>query len=948
MIRRVLAALLLAAASPAFAQSVSGPAPVAPEHEWPFAKSDLPPDPGYRFGRLDNGMRYIIRPNATPAGQGMVQFWVDDGSVAETDEERGYAHFVEHMSFNGSAKVPEGEMIRLLEREGLAFGPDTNASTSFETTLYKLDLPRNTPALLDTALMLMRQTAGELTFDPRAVEREKNVILAERRVRDTYQLREYLDATQFAYPGARFTDRLPIGTVESLQGATAEGLRAFYRRIYRPKNTALIVVGDYDPNLVEAEIREHFADWQPAPLVPNMDPGPVPVDLAGLTDIYLDPALSERVTVSRNGPWLDQTDTLEFRQKNVRRQIGYAIVNRRLQRLALSENPPFRGAGLGTGEVFEAGRTTNLIIDAADGEWRQGLAAAQAEYRRAIEFGFTQAEVDEQIANLRVSLENNAAGAETRHNASFITGAITLLENEQVPTTPASALQRFEDHLPQITPASLLEALLEELVPLDNPLIRFEGRRDPEGGAEALRATWNEGLQAPLTPLDAAALAAWDYTDFGPPGTVVSDMVEPILGVRKLTFSNGLKVSMKRTELQRDRVSVRLNLDGGQLLNTREDPLATAMDDALAVGGLGRHSTDELQSILAGRSVSFNFAGGPETFVLGGSTTPRDLELQLQVMAAALTDPGYRPQGEDQYRRSIRNFFARLTATPENALSNALGGIISDGDPRFTTRPMEDYLALSFDELRRDISDRLEHGALELALVGDFDEEQAIALIARTLGALPSRESEFRDYTDNRTRTFTADRSPRVVHHDGPADQAIVRFTWPTDDDRDFDEELKLELLERVMRLELTDKLREELGQTYTPAVNASQSEVYVDYGTFTIAAPIDAAHVDEAREAMLEAVRSLIARPVSDDVLLRARQPMLEAYDSSLKSNAGWMNLVERAHRKPDRIERFTSGKARLAALTAADIQAVAAKYLGPDHRLEILVLPRADGPVQ
>lgn len=939
MIRRILAAALLASvALPAFAET----APVAPEHEWPFAKSDLPPDPAYRFGRLDNGMRYVIRPNATPKGQGMVQFWVDAGAIAETEEELGYAHFIEHMAFNGSAKVPEGEMIRLLEREGLAFGADTNASTDFDATLYKLDLPRNDPALLDTALMLMRETASELSFNPEAVEREKGVVLSEKRVRDTYALRNVVDSLSFLYPGARFPRRLPIGEAATLQGATADKLRALYRRLYRPENTAVIVVGDFDPDVVESEIREHFASWKPEPVVPRIDAGPIPFDFAGETDIHLDPALAERITVSRHAPALDQTDTLAFREKNVRRQLGYAIINRRLQRLARSDDPAFRGAGLGTSEVFDIGRTTNLIVDTGDGEWRRGLAAAQAEYRRALEQGFTEAEVAEQVANLRTALENNAAGADTRNNASFVVGALTLLQDGQVPTTPASALQRFLDHLPEITPQSVLEALKEELVPLDNPLIRFEGRTAPEGGAEALRAAWNEGTAVEIATSDAAALTEWAYTDFGPAGTVVSDTVEPLLGIRKVVFANGLMLSMKKTEVQRDRISVELNVDGGQLLNTREAPLATALDNALPMGGLGKHPVDELQSILAGRSVSFGFGSDAETFVLGAQTTPRDLEIQLQLFAAAITDPGYRPQGETQFRRGIENYFASLTATPESALGNALGGIISDNDPRYTLQPKDAYLAQTFDKLRAAISDRLRNGAMELALVGDFDEQEAIDLAARTLGALPKREAAFRPYAENRQRGFTTDRSPRVLRHDGAPDQAIVRFDWPTRDDSDFTEELKLELLERIMRIELTDKLREELGQTYSPSVNATESDVSPGYGYFTLAAPVDAAQVDAAREAMLETVRKLAAAPVSDDELLRARQPMIEAYDNALKTNQGWMTLVERAQRRPDRVGRFVEGKQRLSALTAKDLQEVAARYLKPDERLEIVVLPR------
>ncbi|HYD25155.1 MAG TPA: insulinase family protein [Croceibacterium sp.] len=941
MIRRPLLALAvsLLVAAPALAQ----PAPVAPEHEWPFAESDLPVDPAYRFGRLDNGMRYVVRPNATPKGTGMVQFWVDAGSVAETEDELGYAHFIEHMAFNGSTRVPEGEMIRLLEREGLAFGPDTNASTNFDVTSYMLNLPRNDPALLDTALMLMREVASELAFNPEAIEREKGVVLSERRVRDTYELRNVIDGLQFQYPGARFPERLPIGTVETLQGATADKLRALYQRLYRPENTAVIVVGDFDPDAVEAAIAKHFSSWQAAPIVPAVDPGPVPFAHAGQTDIYLDPALPEQITISRHGPALDDTDTQAFRERNVRRQLGYGIVNRRLQRLARLEDPPFRGAGLGTAEVFDAGRTTNLVIDTGNGQWRRALAAAQAEYRRAIELGFTEAEVAEQVANLRTALENNAAGAETRSNGSFVTGAITLLEDGQVPTTPESGLQRFLAHLPGITPASVLEALLEELVPLDDPLIRFESRTAPEGGAEALRAAWNEGMAAPLAVEDSAALAEWGYTDFGPPGTVVADTVEPLLGIRTLTFANGLRLNLKRTELQRDRISVQLAIDGGQMLNTRDDPLATAMVSVLPVGGLGRHTADELQTMLAGRSVGFGIAAGDEAFTMATSTTPRDLELQLQLLAAAITDPGYRPQGETQYRRNIENFFASRDATPENALANALGAIVSDGDPRFTLQPKEAYLGLSFAELRRDIAERLAHGALELALVGDFDEARAIELVAGTLGALPPREPGFAEYADNRRRGFTADRGRRVVRHDGAPDQAIVRLTWPTRDDSDFGEVLRLELLERVVRLALIDKLREELGQTYSPGVNASQSDVYPGYGTFTVAASVDAGQVDAAREAMLETVRKLIAEPVDDDMLLRARRPLLESYDNALKSNAGWMNLADRAQSEPERIARFAAARDTLSALTAEDVRAIAARYLDPAAALAIDVLPRA-----
>lgn len=227
-------------------------------------------------------------------------------------------------------------------------------------------------------------------------------------------------------------------------------------------------------------------------------------------------------------------------------------------------------------------------------------------------------------------------------------------------------------------------------------------------------------------------------------------------------------------------------------------------------------------------------------------------------------------------------------------------------------------------------------------MVGDFDPDEAIALVAKTLGALPPREPQFDAYEANRTRPFTADRSVRVVRHSGPADQAIVRMSWPTEDDSNFDDTLRLELLQRVVDVELTDDLREKLGQTYSPGVNAEESRTWHGYGTFNIAAPVATSQVEAARQAMLATIERLATQPVDPDTLLRARRPLLEAYDNALKTNAGWLGLTAQAQREPDRLKRFVAAKEKLAAITPEELQAVAARYLKVGERLEIDVLPK------
>ena len=911
---------------------------------WAFEESDIPVDPGYRFGVLDNGMRYIIRSNDTPEGQGLVRMVVETGSIDETESEQGFAHFLEHMVFNGSTNVPEGEMVKLLERKGLAFGADTNASTGIDVTQYKLDLPNNSEDILDTALMLMRETVSELTISQEAVDREKGVVLAERRDRNSFAFKNTIDSLAFSYPDARFPKRLPIGQAETIEAATSEGLRAYWEREYVPAATTLIVVGDFDVDMVEAKIRDGFADWDRSGETDLTSAGPIDPAYAGATDIYLDPALPEVVTFERNDVYVDRPDTIAERKANTLRGIAYGIIGRRMTRLAREEDPPFRGARFGTGDVLDAGRATSLTVQTIDGQWQRGVDAAIDEYNRALAFGFTEAEVAEQIANRRTGLENAAANEGTRSNASLTGAAIALVTSDSVPSLPSDGLERFNAFADEITPEAVLAALRDDVIPLDNPNIRFIGKTAPEGGEQALRAAWNTAIARAPEPLEEAEVLAWPYTDFGTPGTVVSDEVGEALGIRRIRFDNGVMLNLKRTELADNQILVQYNLDGGSLLDTKDDPLATAIATLLPLGGLGELSDDELQTALAGRTVSTSFNTNTDTFYGYVRTTPRDLDLQLQVMTAQLTDPGYRAEAVTRYRQSLDDYFARLYATPGAAYGAKIGEILSDGDPRFTMQPEDAYRALDFDDLRNAIGDRLANGAIEIGVVGDIDEQAVIEAVAATFGALPDREPEFREYEDNRSRSFTATRGEVRIEHTGEPDQAQVRFVWPTVDDSDFDRDVQLSLLARVVDIALKDNLREELGQAYSPYAGSSTSRIYRDYGTFLAGAGVDYALLDEARDAVIETITMLREAPIDDDLIQRARQPVLEGYDNALKTNGGWMGLVEDAQRRTEGLRRYLAGKDAVMAVTGEQLQALAREYLDPDAAVQVLVVPKAE----
>jgi zinc protease len=937
----LLLAVPLAAQTPPETQQVHAAEPV-----WAFEESDLAVEDGYVFGVLDNGMRYIIRANATPEGTALVRMEINTGRLDEGDSERGAAHYVEHMIFNGSTNVPEGEMVKLLERLGLRFGADTNAETGMDHTQYKLDLPNTSPELLDTALFLMRETASEVAFDPAAVDRERGILLAEQRDRTNDSFLNSFDLLTFAAPESRLVARYPGAGREDLEVLDAATLRSFWERNYVPAKTTLVVIGDFDPQEVEAKIKARFADWAPRLSVPQPSAGPVDPARAGETDIFLDPALSEQLSITRNAPWVEKSDTAAEREAELMRAVGYGILERRFRRAAQSDNPPFRGASFGTGEVLEAWRETSLGIAAIEGRWAEGIAAAVTIYRQLLEYGVSESEIAEQLAGSRTTLENALAGQETRSHGAFAGRAISLVRNGTVPTSPATNLALFEAVAAKATPEAVMAAIRADMIPLDNPLIRFSGRTAPDGGADALRSAWAAANAAPLAPPVQAVAAEWGYTDFGAAGTVVSDTPSAALDIRQIVFANGVMLNLKRTDLAKDRISVSMGIDGGSFLDSRDDPLRTDLTGLFAAGGLGKHSLDELQTVMAGRSVGFSLGDATDRFAMGATTTPRDLELQLQLITAYLTDPGYRPDPVTRFRNGLDDYYASLTATPGAALGAVAGEILSDGDPRFVTPDPAAYRALDFSGLREAITDRLQNGALEIALVGDFGEAQAIALVARTLGALPPREPAFKAYPESRQRSFTATRGERIIYHDGEANQALLQFVWPTRDNSDPQATVELNLLRAVLALEITEALREELGKAYSPDVSNSQSRNYDGYGTFAITATVETGEVEATRAVIAGVMERLRTAPAAADTLERARQPILQDFDNALKTNGSWMAYAARAQSEPEQIERFLAARERYEALTPERLREVADQYLTGDGAVQFIVLPRPAAP--
>lgn len=930
--------LLAVGTAPVLARQAAAPAPAAatvnPQSAaakaWNFAASDISVDPNIVFGVLPNGMKYALLKNSTPKDSVLVRLRFDVGSFAEADDQRGLAHFLEHMVFNGSTHVPEGEMVKLLERKGLAFGADTNAVTGFDQTVYQLDLPNASDDLIDTGLMLMRETASEVTIDPAAVDRERGIILSERRARDSYQLRSLIDQLDFQMRGMKVASRIPVGTEEVIKTAPASRIRDLYDRYYRPERATLVMVGDFDPAAIEAKIKARFSDWKGrGPAGADPDIGAIDFARPEAADDFIDPAIQDSVTISAFKPWVDEVDSKAKRARKLAEDVGESILSRRLAKIALDEHSPILAGYFSDNDGWKHFDQVSIAAVAKEGAWKDALALVEQEWRRADQYGFTQAEVDEQLANRRTALKNAVAGVATRRSDTMADVLVKAADGSFVVVRPETTQAMFDAVAPTLTADAVTAAFRKRMAGLSPPLARVTAKAPIDGGTGAILAALDASQQVAVTAPAAATSAKFAYDDFGTPGTVVSDTRIDDLGIRRIRFANNVMLNIKKTDFQKDRVYLSLRVDGGNLLATRDDPTKVALAGSLMLGGLEAHSLDELRTILAGRTVNPGFGASVDAFGGSALTSSEDFTLQAELMAAFLTHPGYRADGLALIRRYLPQQYAANDATPAAVIGRDAGGILADDDPRAQTPPLDRLMALDWSQLKPVIADSLAHGAIEVGVVGDIDEQAAIDAIAKTFGALPARRAAFDPHDAARVRHYATDRSDRTLIHKGPAEQAEIRVYWPARDDSDLTEAMRLNLLSRVMQLMLTEELREKLGESYSPGAGVSLSDEYPGYGHLFAASNVDYKDLATTRAAIFAIAKELRDAPVDADLLDRARRPLLESMTKARRENSYWLPYVAEATSHADRLDRSRNSLAIVEAATPAELQALAQRYL-------------------
>lgn len=915
--------------------------------QWPQDSSDLKADPKVEFGTLENGLRYVILPHDEPPGRASIRLYMDVGSLMEEDDQQGMAHYLEHMAFNGSRHFKGGEMVEYFQRLGMGFGADTNAHTSFKETVYMLELPKVEPKYIAEGLQLFRDDLDGMLLGETEIDKERGIILSEKLSRDSIDYRTMMEGYKFALPESILPHRMPIGTEETIKTMKRPRFVDFYDKWYTPKRATIVAVGDFkDTAALKAEIEKQFSDAKPKnddAKDPNL--GKVPSGYGIIAKLHTEmeaQALTISVEVPR--PAENKPDSVATRREKMIRDLADMMINQRFSKLAKAEDAPFIGAESYSYEYLQFISTNGVQAQCDPKNWQPTLALLETELRRAIEHGFTDAEFEEAKATILKSAKLRADQADSRKSRDLASGIVSVLASQKVFTHPTADLERVSAALDGLAKEDSHAALVKDWAG-DDTQIFLGGNLKLEGNAEEqIITTFKESRAKPVTPPAQEETAAFAYTDFGPAGKVAKRSEAKDLEITQAVFENNVRFNHKRTEFEKGTIRVLVSFGGGKLTVPANKPgLLPFAQSTFQLGGLEKHGVDDIRRIFASRTVGSDFSVGDEAFLLSGRTTPADLDAQLQLLTAHLTAPGYRDEAARQFEKNLDPLYTQLQHTAEGIMNDKVSAFMHSGDHRWGFPKMEELKQRTLAEVKQWLTPELQSAYLEVTVLGDVDAETALSAVAKTLGALPARADKKPAYEKERAVAFPAPEDSTRFEFETEIPKAIATIYWPTADMSDIQRTRRLTVLGSVLDDRLRIKVREELGDTYSPACYHVGSDTFTGYGYMTTMIECKPELADSLTKLVVEIGDTLSTGEITDDEFDRAIKPMLSQLEQMRRDNRYWSTSVLRCSQEhPERLDWARSFISDFADIKKEEISALAKQYLGAKRAVTAGVIPK------
>lgn len=909
----------------------------------------LPVDPAIRRGTLDNGMGYWVRSHATPPGK--VSFWlqVATGSLNEKDGQEGMAHFLEHMAFNGSENFPPGELLPYFESIGLRFGQHQNAFTGLDQTTYILTLPDTKAETIDKGLLYLSDVAFRMLLLPEEIDKERGVILEEKRARKgTHQrvMEQFLPAV---LPGSRVARRLPIGLDETLNAIQREDMLDYYTTWYHPGKATLLAVGDLPADTMVAAIKRHFDAWlredaPPEDLEAGIQPFEGPRAVV-LTDPELTVARMETLSIL---PYAPRRTVGDYRRHLVE-QVGTWIVNRRMEQRIQEGDVPYQDAGTYISRFFGVARQAVSGAEAAPEDWRESFEALIEDVKTARIHGFSPTELDAAVRALQAEAEHAEQTEATRDAHTFLGSMNGILRRGELPRSASQTLALVTDILPTLTANEVAETFAARFLPGQGVhiLILPEASDESLPSSEDVLRVVQDALDQPVVAWQAKESPTSLLTRDPRPGEVAERTQFEPLDVTHVTFSNQARMHYRFVDFKKDYVAVTVTLAGGRI---RESPgqrgITAVAAQPLSKPATSRLSSTDIRDLMTGKQVQVQARAEADSIILTVSGTPGDLEDGLRLLHLLMLDAKIEPTLVELWKNQELQTLASQRTDIGSRGYEAVRLVLSGNDPRQARLTAEQIneRAAAIPEAQAWLDDILRSAPMEIAVVGDIPRERAIELAAKYLGSLPKRQ--LRDPGLDALRGVAGFAGPitRTVEVETITPRAHPILLWRSAPWHDVRGRRLMFMAARILERRIRKEIREDRGLTYSAETYVHPSRVYPDMSALYVDFTADPEKVTEAVEIAKRTVEEFAAGGPTDEEVETVRTQLRNSLETMLKEPQFWVYILADLEYHGTRLQDIVGLVDKLVAYTKADIAEQVRKVVVPEHFALVIATPKSE----
>ncbi len=905
----------------------------------------LPTDPSIKTGKLSNGVTWHYRQHDNPPGKMWVLARVDSGSLNETEKQRGLAHFIEHMAFNGSDNFEPGTLIPYFESIGMEFGADVNAFTSFDQTAYMLFLPDTTQPQIDKGMMVLSDQVFRAYMLQEEIDKERGIVLEESRAgKNAFQrVRDKLWPELFE--GSRFAKRLPIGSEEVISSANKPEFVDYYKTWYRPENVDVFIVGNANIKTITPSIEKWFGQ-QKAGLPARTAKGAEFKPFTKQRSIVVTDAEMPFCDVDMTNilPARPATTTSQQWRLELVESIDSWLIGRRFEEKVNSGDAKYHRANASVDSFFQDAVLVSASASGEPEDWAIMLEQLVVEVNRARQFGFTAREFELAKKELLADAERAVKTESTANSRRFAFGMLFNRNSDEPTMSAQQKLDLHKEFLPRITLAELNESFKNNFTP--GTFAYVVTIADKEGVtvpardqvSAAIKSAWAKKVM-PMEQKDAPTelLAAMPQS-----GRIVETVTDEQLGITSAWLSNNVRVHHRFMNYKEDTVFVSIHLAGGSLEETKANVGVTDVATlAFSEPATSRLTSTNVRDIMTGKNISVRPARGGDIFGANVSGSPEDLEMGLKLVHAVLTEGKIEQAVFDNWKKSTLQQIDMIEKMPRFVGMKAMFNLLSGDDPRtpFPTRESVNSQTLAkaqarFDQIRK-------NAPIEVSIVGQIDRDKAMELAARYIGSLPTRPRKA-DHLD-KLRKLARPTGPlqRDVTVETVTPQAMAYAGFVGCEGRNVDDRRALQVAGNILSSKLIKRVREELSIVYSIRASNRPSWVYADAGVFSAGAPCDPENVNKVNDEVHSLFAKFAADGPTQEELTNAKKQIANNLDTQMREPRYWSSFLSDYSFHGRSLDEVKSEKAAFEKITDAQIQRVFKKYYTPQRQFRVTAVP-------